>query len=86
VNQYWNSYACISRLIRGKFSFNVGEQIMLVVIGTSFSAEYILKGAYEKTIGKLSEWSSGHEAVEEDHFRVSSGPRICGFRAYPAVL
>ncbi len=68
VRQYWNSYACIARLIRGKFSFNAGEQIMLVVIGTSFSAEYILKGAYEKTIGKLSEWSSGNHAVEEDQF------------------
>ena len=68
VRQYWSSYCCISRLIRGKFGFNAGEQMMLVVIGTSFSAEYILKGAYEKTIGKLSEWSSRHQAVEEDQY------------------
>ena len=68
VRQYWNSYCCISRLIRGKFGFNAGEQLMLVVIGTSFSAEYILKGAYEKTLGRLSEWSSGHQAVEEDQY------------------
>ena len=68
VRQYWNSYCCISRLIRGKFGFNAGEQLMLVVIGTSFSAEYILKAAYENTIGRLSEWSSGHQAVEEDQY------------------
>jgi len=68
VRQYWNSYCCISRLIRGKFGFNGGEQLMLVVIGTSFSAEYILKGVYEKTIGRLSEWTSGHEPVEEDEY------------------
>ncbi len=67
VLQYWGSYCCISRLTRGKYPFNGGEQLMLVVIGTSFSAEYILKGAYEKTIGRFSEWSSG-EAVEEDHY------------------
>lgn len=68
VRQYWNSYCCIARLTHGKYPFNGGEQLMLVVIGTSFSAEYILKGAYEKTIGKLSEWTSRHEPVEEDQY------------------
>lgn len=68
VRQYWNAYCCISRLTRGKYPFNGGEQVMLVVIGASFSAEYILKGAYEKTIGKLSEWTSGHQPVEEDQY------------------
>jgi len=68
VRQYWNSYCCISRLTRGKYAFNGGEQLMLVVIGTSFSAEYILKGAYEKTIGKLSEWTSSGQPVEEDQY------------------
>jgi hypothetical protein len=66
--QYWNSYCCISRLIRGKYAFNGGEQLMLVVIGASFSVEYTLKGIYERTIGKLSEWSSGGEAVKEDYY------------------
>jgi len=68
ARQYWNSYRCISQLIRGKYAFNGGEQLMLVIIGTSFSAEYMLKGIYERTIGKLSEWSSGGEAVEEDQY------------------
>ena len=68
VRQYWNSYCCISRMIRGEYSFNGGEQVMLIVIGTSFSAEYILKGVYEKTIGKLSEWTSGGHPVEEDQY------------------
>jgi hypothetical protein len=68
VAQYWNSYCCILRLMHGKYAFNAPEQLMLVVIGTSFSLEYMLKGAYEKTLGKLSEWSSGHEPVEEDRY------------------
>src|SRR5215469_1701789 len=68
VRQYWKAYCCISRLIRGKYPFNGGEQVMLVVIGTSFSVEYILKGAYENTVGKLSEWSSGSEPTDEDRF------------------
>lgn len=68
VRQYWGSYCCISRLIRGKYPFNLGEQVMLVVIGTSFSAEYILKGAYEKTLGRVSEWTSGNQPTSEDQF------------------
>jgi hypothetical protein len=71
VRQYWNSYCCISRLIRDKYAFNAGEQVMLVVIGTSFSVEYVLKGAYEKTLGRLSEWSSNHQPVEEDRYAYS---------------
>jgi len=68
VRQYWNSYRCISRLTRGKYGFNAGEQVMLVVIGTSFSAEYILKGGYENTVGRLSEWTSGHQFTVEDQY------------------
>jgi len=66
VRQYWGSYCGIFRLIHGKYSANFGEQLMLVVIGTSFSAEYILKGAYEKTLGAFSEWTSGNQPTEED--------------------
>ncbi len=68
ARQYWESYCCISRLTRGKYGFNAGEQVMLVVIGTSFSAEYILKGVYERTIGRLSEWTSGHQFTGEDQY------------------
>lgn len=41
---------------------------MLVVIGTSFSAEYTLKGLYENTIGRLSEWTSGRKFTGEDDY------------------
>jgi hypothetical protein len=68
VRQYWNSYCCITRLVRGKYPYNGGGNLMLVVIGTSFSGEYIVKGLYEKSIGRLSEWSSGQQPVDEDAF------------------
>jgi hypothetical protein len=75
VRQYWGNYCCISRLTRGKYPFNWGEQVMLVVIGNSFSAEYILKGLYENTLGRFSEWTSGvYPNTEEDAYayRVAS--------------
>lgn len=68
VEQYWETYCCIARLIHGKYGFNAGEQVMLVVIGTSFSAEYILTGLYEKSLGRLAEWTSDHQPTEEDFY------------------
>jgi hypothetical protein len=68
VRQYWSIFCCISRLTKGKYPSNTGEEIAQVVIGTSFSAEYILKGLYEETIGRLSEWTSGHQFTEEDQY------------------
>jgi hypothetical protein len=41
---------------------------MLVVIGTSFTVEYGLKGAYENSVGRFAEWVSGHEATDEDRY------------------
>lgn len=42
---------------------------MLVVIGNSFSAEYLLKVLYEKTVGRFSEWTSGvYPGTEEDAY------------------
>lgn len=66
VKQYWQQYCCLSRAIHGKYGFNFGEQVMLVVLGTSFSGEYILKGIYEKTVGRLSGWTSSQQPTDED--------------------
>jgi len=41
---------------------------MLVVIGASLTVEYGLKGAYENTVGRFTEWIDGHEATDEDRY------------------
>lgn len=79
VKQYWQQYCCLSRAIHGKYGFNVGEQVMLVVLGTSFSGEYILKGLYEKTIGRLSEWSSNYQPTEEDGYAAQTARDYADF-------
>src|ERR1051326_385793 len=58
IQQYWSGYCCVYGLTRGRYPFNFGDHVMLAVIGTSFSMEYLVKGAYEKSIGKLTEWLS----------------------------
>lgn len=68
IRQYWSGYCCSYGVVRGRYPFNFGDHLMLVVIGTSFSVEYGLKGAYENTIGRLTEWVGGHEPTEEDRY------------------
>ncbi len=68
IGQYWSGYCCSYEVVRGRYPFNLGDHLMLVVIGTSFTIEYALKGAYEDTIGRLTEWTAGNEPVEEDRY------------------
>jgi hypothetical protein len=66
IEQYWSAYCCSYSVVRGKYPFNFGDHLMLVVIGTSFTVEYALKGAYEDTVGRVSEWLGGGKLTEED--------------------
>jgi hypothetical protein len=68
IGQYWSGYCCSYGVVRGRYPFNFGDHLMLVVIGTSFTVEYALKGAYEDTLGRLSEWAGGEEPTPEDHY------------------
>ena len=68
IGQYWSGYCCSYGVVRGRYAFNLGDHLMLVVIGTSFTVEYAIKGAYENTAGRVTEWSSGREPTEEDRY------------------
>lgn len=68
IGQFWQAYSRMYALTRRAYPFATGDHIMLIVIGSSFSVEYALKGAYEDTVGRLSEWTSGHEMVAEDRY------------------
>lgn len=66
IGQYWSGYCCAYGLVRGRYPFNAGDHLMLIVIGTSFSLEYAIRGVYENTIGRLTEWLSSNQPVDED--------------------
>lgn len=68
IGQYWSGYCYSYGVVRSRYPFNFGDHLMLVVIGTSFSVEYGLKGAYENTIGRLTEWIARYEPTEEDRY------------------
>jgi hypothetical protein len=68
IAQYWRGYCFVSRITHARRQFNFGDHLMLVVLGTSFTLEYGIRSAYEDTIGRLSEWSSSGQPVEEDAY------------------
>lgn len=68
VGQYWQSYVDVCEVIRGRFPPNGGYHFTLGFIGVSFTAETMLRGAYENTLGSLTEWLSSDEWTAEDEY------------------
>ncbi len=68
IGQYWVHYAEANKLTRREYPLNWGYQVMLWVIGTSYSLELALKGAYENTIGRLTGWTTGGALSDADRY------------------
>lgn len=68
IGQYWTNYIEANRMAGDDYATNWSYQVMLWVIGVSFSVEYTVKGLYENTVGRVSEWLAGNEQVDEDHY------------------
>lgn len=79
IAQYWCAYCSVNKFVTGRYPFNFGDHLMLMVIGSSFTVEYALKGIYEKTVGALSEWTSGGKPVEEDLYAASVAQKYAEF-------
>ncbi len=56
VSQYWQSYYDTCEVTRGRYANNSGYQFVLGFIGVSFTAENMIKGTYETTIGRVFDW------------------------------
>jgi len=68
VGQYWQSYVEVCREIQGRYPFNGGQHFTDAFIGISFTAENMLKGAYEGTLGRVSGWLSSDTPTKEEVF------------------
>ena len=66
VGQYWQSYVDVCHEIQGRYPFNGDSHFSLSFIGISFTAENMLKGAYEGTIGRITDWISSDTPTEEE--------------------
>jgi hypothetical protein len=79
IAQFWQAYCRVYAATRAAYPFPIGDHIMLAVIGSSFSVEYALKGLYEKTVGRLSEWTSRQEPVAEDSYAARVAENYAAF-------
>jgi len=59
IAQFWDLYAAVRGTTRGRYPFNTGYHAMIAVIGTSYTVEYAVKGAWEATVGRLTEAFGG---------------------------
>jgi hypothetical protein len=67
VARFWEYYASVYEATL-RYPFNGGYHLMNAVIGVSYSAELLLKGVYENTVGRFAAFFASYETTEEDRF------------------
>ncbi|MDF1690864.1 MAG: FAD-dependent oxidoreductase [Zhongshania sp.] len=66
IEEYWALYDRAIAISRQNYPANTEYRTMLRVIGISTTVEYLAKGAYEASIGRLTRWSANGEDTPED--------------------
>ena len=67
-----------------EYPFNAGQQITLGLLGAGHTAEQLMKGVYEGTLGRLVEWLFSTD-TPEDRFAAETVARAGALRARRAV-
>jgi hypothetical protein len=68
ISGFWSSFCTIKQRTAGWAEPASDVTVMIYTIGISFTAEYIIKGLYENTIGRVTEWLRGNRPTDEDEF------------------
>jgi len=68
IRQFWQGYDAVWNQIRGRYPFNGGYHVMILVIGTSTTGEYAVRSAYETIVGRLAELTATHGMTEEEKY------------------
>ena len=68
IDQIWDGYTEVFGIAQKHYAFNSGYNLMLVVIGTSSTVEFAIKGIYEGSVGRFFEWTAGHEVTPEERY------------------
>jgi FAD/FMN-containing dehydrogenase len=65
IDEYWTLYDRVNAASDGLYPENAEYQTMLWVIGVSTTAEFVAKGVYENTIGRLTRWLASEDTPED---------------------
>lgn len=77
VGRFWQDYATMIRA-SSAYPLNVEYHVMLVVIGTSHTIEHAIQWAYENSVGRLTEWTSG-EPTAADRYLAATAAEYAAF-------
>ncbi|MEO5820425.1 MAG: hypothetical protein ABIT71_07940 [Vicinamibacteraceae bacterium] len=65
ARDYWGAVNTACGVTTQEYSFNAGQQITLGVLGAGHTAEQVLKGAYEGSLGRFTEWLFSTDTPED---------------------
>jgi hypothetical protein len=65
IDEYWRLYDRVIHLTNDVYPENSEYKTMLLVIGVSTTAEFLIKGLYETTIGRFSYWTASEPTPED---------------------
>lgn len=68
VWDFWSSYCSVTSTTTSRYPMNWAAHSVIYVIGISHSAEYLVKGVYENTVGRLFELLSFGTRTEEERY------------------
>ena len=71
IRGFWTSLCGATRQASASGPASTDQKATNYIIGFSFTAEMGLMGAYERTIGALSEWTTGGDKTAEDAFNLA---------------
>jgi hypothetical protein len=79
IIDYWTGLCAVNRVASRQGGGELDEKAMLYIIGISFSAEMIIKGTYEDSLGRLFVWLRGPGKTNEDRFAASVADEYATF-------
>ena len=71
ISGYWSSLCGATRQASTSGPATSDQKATNYIIGFSFTLEMALQGAYERSIGALSEWTTGGRKTAEDEFNLA---------------
>lgn len=65
IRGFWSGYCAVNKASAASGGADTGTRVMLYTIGLSFSAELLVKGLYENTLGRVSELIGGWDSADD---------------------
>jgi hypothetical protein len=75
---YWGAVSTACGVTTQEYAFNPGQQITLGMLGAGHTAEQVLKGVYEGTLGRFTEWLFSTD-TPEDRFAAETVRELARF-------